>query len=299
MDHPPAYDHPEAGTMLNLAVTGIASGVAYAAIGVCLVLIYQISNLINVSMGIVAGIGAFTTVSVYDSGVSLIVSGLVGVAVGALVAAAQGLIFAFWFSDASTTTRTAVSIAMTVTLLAAAQRLFGHDPRLFPLLLDGRAVTIGSVRVQWVNIIAVFVLVLVAAGLRLGQQHTRMGAKMRAVSLRPQTAELLGVRSRRIVVGVWACAGAAATAGLLVVTPTRQSDLTSMTLLVVPALAAALLGGLKDYRLVIVAGLAIGLLEALALSWDVLAQYRQALSFLVIVVGLLFTQRAVVWDERR
>ena len=57
--------------MFNLAVTGIASGVAYAAIGLCLVLTYQISGLINVSQGIVAGVGAFTTASVYDHDVSL------------------------------------------------------------------------------------------------------------------------------------------------------------------------------------------------------------------------------------
>jgi branched-chain amino acid transport system permease protein len=285
--------------LFNLAVTGIASGVAYAAIGLCLVLTYQISGLINVSQGIVAGVGAFTTASVYDHDVSLALAVVVGVLAGALLAAGQGVILAVWFFDASSTIRTSVTIAMTVTLLAGAERVFGHEPRLFPLLLGGHAVTVGTVRVQWVNVVALCVLLIVAGGLRAAERHTRMGAKMRAVSLRPHTAELLGVRSRRIVIGVWAFAGAAATAGLLVVTPTRQSDLTSMTLLVVPALAAALLGGLKDYRLVIVAGLAIGMLEAMALSWGVVAQYRQALSFLVIVVGLLFTQRAVVWDERR
>lgn len=285
--------------MFNLAVTGIASGVAYAAIGLCLVLTYQISNVINVSQGIVAGVGAFTTVSIYGHNVSLPLAVLGGIAMGALLAALQGLILAVWFSASTSTTRTAVSIAMTVSLLASAQRVFGHDPRLFPLLLGGHTVILGTARIQWIDILALCLLALVAGALRLGQQHTRMGVKMLAVSLRPHTAELLGVRSRRIVIGVWAFAGAAATAGLLVVTPTRESDLTSMTLLVVPALAAALLGGLRDYRLVIVSGLAIGLVEAMALSWGGVAQYRQALSFLVIVLGLLVTQRAVVWDERR
>ena len=285
--------------MLQLAIAGLAAGVAYSALAACLVLVHQVSEVINVSQGIVGAIGAYVVLVLDGRDVPLAAAVPIGVAAGALVSAVIGLIFAVGFVEADVTTKTAASIAMTIALLAVAQRGFGRDPKLFPVLLGGRVVEIGSVVIAWASLIGAAALVVVGVGLHVATRHTRMGVRMWAVSVRPRTAELLGVRRRAVAAAVWGLAGAIATAGLLVVTPTRQSDLGAMTMLVVPGLAAAMIGGLRSIPVALVSGVASGMTESLLLNWPSISQYRQALSFAVIVVVLLASQWKAVWDEAR
>lgn len=285
--------------MLQLAIAGLAAGVAYSALAACLVLVHQVSEVINVSQGIVGAIGAYVVLVLDGRDVPLAAAVPIGVAAGALVSAVIGLIFAVGFVEADVTTKTAASIAMTIALLAVAQRGFGRDPKLFPVLLGGRVVEIGSVVIAWASLLGAAALVVVGVGLHVATRHTRMGVRMWAVSARPRTAELLGVRRRAVAAAVWGLAGAIATAGLLVVTPTRQSDLGAMTMLVVPGLAAAMIGGLRSIPVALVSGVAIGMTESLLLNWPSISQYRQALSFAVIVVVLLASQWKAVWDEAR
>lgn len=285
--------------MLQLAIAGLAAGVAYSALAVCLVLVHQVSEVINVSQGIVGAIGAYVVLVLDGRDVALTAAVPIGVATGAAVSAMIGLVFAIGFAEADVTTKTAASIAMTIALLAVAQRLFGRDPKLFPVLLGGRVVEIGSVVVSLASLVGAGALVAVGLGLHVATRHTRAGVRMWAVSVRPRTAELLGVRRRAVAAAVWGLAGAIATAGLLVVTPTRQSDLGAMTMLVVPGLAAAMIGGLRSIPVALASGVAIGMTESLLLDWPSIAQYRQALSFAVIVVVLLASQWKAVWDEAR
>lgn len=285
--------------MTQLAIAGLAAGIAYSAIGVCLVLVRQVSDLVNVAQGIIGGIGAYSMLAANRHGAPLTVAVPVGVATGAIIAGTIGFILARGFAAADATTKTAASIGVTIALLAVAQRVFGHEPELFPVLLGGRFVTIGSVVIAVVTLVGAGALVVFGIILHVGVRRTRVGVRMWAVCLRPKTAELLGVRRTAITVATWALAGAVSTAGLLVVTPTRQSDLTAMTVLVVPALAAALVGGLRSIPVALAAGVTIGMSESVLLEWSSVAQYRQALSFVVIVVVLLVTQRKAVWDEAR
>jgi len=64
-------------------------------------------------------------------------------------------------------------------------------------------------------------------------------------------------------------------------------------------LAAAMIGGLRSIPVALASGVAIGMTESLLLNWPSISQYRQALSFAVIVVVLLASQWKAVWDEAR
>lgn len=285
--------------MINLVIAGAASGVAYAALGICLTLTHYVSNAINVSQAIVGGIGAFVFVRLYDTQESVWLPLAAGLLVSILVSVIQGTIMATWFARVGSATTTAATIAMAIALLALARRIFGYSPQVFPLLISGSVIRIEEINVPVVTIGALVVLILLVLGLRVAFTWTRMGLRVRAVSLLPRTAEILGVRSRVVVPVVWGLAGALATLGLLVVMPTRQADLSAITLLVVPALAAALLGSMRHFELVLIAGLGIGVIESVLLAWPAVAPYRQGFSFIVILAALLVGQRKAVWHEAR
>jgi branched-chain amino acid transport system permease protein len=83
------------------------------------------------------------------------------------------------------------------------------------------------------------------------------------------------------------------------VAPTRPSNFLSLSLLVMPAMAAALLGGLRNLGGAAVGGVLIGVIEGAGTSLRQFSEYRQVLPFLVVVAALLWLQRGEVWDAAR
>lgn len=85
----------------------------------------------------------------------------------------------------------------------------------------------------------------------------------------------------------------------ILVAPTRQADFPSLSLLVVPGLAAALLGAFRSFGLTVAAGFGIGILQGVAVRWENVGTYRSTFPFLIILIVLLWSQRGEVWDEAR
>lgn len=116
--------------------------------------------------------------------------------------------------------------------------------------------------------------------------RTAIGRSMRAVSENPQLAGVAGIDVRHVVRFVWLLgAGLAAiagiTAGLLVqIRPQMGFDL------LLPLFAAAILGGIGSVPGAMLAGLIVGLSEALAVQL-IGAEWRAAVSFFILVLVLL------------
>ncbi|WP_258567127.1 hypothetical protein [Microbacterium sp. Se5.02b] len=86
---------------------------------------------------------------------------------------------------------------------------------------------------------------------------------------------------------------------IIIVAPSQSNDATSLSMLIVPAAAAALLGGFRRLDLAVVGGIVLGVLGGLVAQIDEVALVRNFLPFLFIVVLLLWTQRKEVWDAAR
>ncbi len=285
--------------MLDSALSGLPSGGAYALVGVAVVLLYRLAGVMSIAVSVFGAFGAFVMVASFDRGLSLGLAVPLGIVAGAVLSAAMGLVMAWLFPDSDAITRSVVTIGMAITLLAVSSRLFGDTPRSFPPLFPGSSFTVSGVVVTATNVLAVVLAIVLAGALWLLLHSTRIGVRMMAMSSRPVSAELLGVPLGLYTVAVWATGGAVATIAPILAAPTRQADFTSLSLLVVPGLAAALLGAFRSFTLTVLAGLGIGVLEALAVRWEAISTYRNALPFLVILVVLMWAQRAEVWDDAR
>jgi branched-chain amino acid transport system permease protein len=290
--------------MLDLAVAGLAGGGVYALIGVCLVLSYRVGAVINFSQTFSATLAVFTMTELIDGhGWSLWPAVLVALVIGGLIAGAQGLVMVRLFGDASVLIRSTVTIGMAISFFGLTVRIFHDTLRNFPTMFKGLHVKLGAVTVTG-SVIASLVGALgisLAVWLVLGR--TRLGVILRAVSGRPTTAELMGVRTTRYVILVWAVAGVLTTAAILLVAPTRRS-IPNISFLVVPALAAAVIGSMRSFSLTVAGGLAIGMIESVAQKWAKpdgfsIANYRPGLAFVMVTLALLWTQRRQTWAEER
>ncbi|MGW5051611.1 branched-chain amino acid ABC transporter permease [Actinokineospora sp. NPDC004072] len=284
--------------LVSAAIAGLATGGAYALMGLSTLLTYRLVAVVNFAQAAVGAFGAFAMVVLYEAGLPLPLAVPAGLAVAALLHMGLGVVMVRWFAEAGEGVKAAVTIAVYTGLVALGLRLFGaQHPRRFPSPFDAPALTVGGVVVTWTAVLTMVLAVLFAVGPALLLRHTRLGLLLRAMAERPTTAELIGVRVPRLSMVVWGSAGAASALAIMIVAPQLASDFSSQTLLITPALAAALIGGFSSFAWTFVGGVGLGVLQGLASTVTQLQQYRGVLPFLVILVVLVWTRRRDRWDE--
>ena len=286
--------------MLEGALAGLAAGGLYAVLGVCLTLMARLVRVVNFAQAATGMFGGFCAVwLVTKAGMPVWIGSVIGVLIGGLLAAAIGWIAATWLSEASTTTRSAMTVGPLLLLISLSFILFGNKPQPFTPIIAGPAFSAGGVVISQVTVWTVGMAVVVAIGVHFLLTRTRIGTQLRALSERPTTAELLGIRSRPLSIAVWFATGIISAIAIVIVAPSQSNDATSLSMLIIPAAAAALLGGFKRLDLTVVGGLVLGVLGGLVAQINEISLVRNFLPFLFIVVLLLWTQRKEVWDAAR
>ena len=285
--------------MLQGAFAGLAAGGVYAVIAVCLTLMAQLVRVINFSQAAIGMFGAFLAVSFSGMGIPQVPAIALGIILGALLSAGLGWIIATWLPEASISARSAVTVAALLLLISISFILFGTKPKMFRALFSGPAFTLEGVVISQVTVVIVILALVVALAAKLVLGKTSIGVKLRAIADRPVAAELLGVPVKPLAIGVWAVTGLIVGIATAIVAPTQTSDAMSLSMLVISASAAALLGGFKRLDLALIGGLLLGMAQGAAAQFSQLILLRDWIPLIVIVVFLLWNQRREVWDAAR
>ncbi len=287
-------------TLLTSAVAGLAAAGAYAILGVCAVFTYRLVAVVNFTGAAIGAAGTFLLIVLTEGGVPLWPAVLIGIAGGTLVGVLLGLILTFLFAGAGASTKAAVTVALLVGLIAIGLRLTGgQHPRVMPDLFPGSAFRLAGVEVTVAAVLTIGLALLFTVLADRFLNGTRMGLHLRALSERPMAAELLGVKVKLLSILVWGATGAFTTLALMIIAPQRSPNFMSLSMLVVPALAAALVGLFRSFWIALAGGILLGVVEGLVSGIDAVSQYRGAIPFLVILAVLLWSQRKARWDEAR
>ncbi|MGG6894346.1 branched-chain amino acid ABC transporter permease [Rhizobium sp. BR 315] len=286
--------------LFTAAVAGLSAGGAYAILGVCAIFTYRLVAVVNFTGAAIGAMGTFIMVALHEAGMPLLPATLLGIAVGALAGVLIGLVMTTWFANANASTKAAVTAALLVGIIAIGLRLTGgQHPHYFPELIPGSAFRLAGVEVTWAAVTTLLLSVVFTVLTEQFLARTRIGLQLRALSQRPMAAELIGIRVRLLALGVWAVTGGVTSFALMIIAPLRSPDFSSLSLLVVPALAAALIGAFASFRAALLGGVTIGVLEGAVSTIDLISQYRSTVPFIVILAVLLWSQRGARWDEAR
>lgn len=288
------------GALLQGALSGLAAGGVYAVFAVTLTLMSRLVRVVNFAQAATGMFASFIAVWFASQlGMPVWLATVAGILVGALLSAIIGWIAATWLSEADLSTRSAMTVAPFLLLMSLSYIMFGNRPQPFAPLFSGAAFSFAGVVVSWVTVVTVSLAVVVAAAAALLLRKTTIGTRLRALSDRPTTAELIGIASKPLSVGVWAVTGAIGAITILIIAPTQSNDAVSLSMLIIPAAAAALLGGFKRLDLAVVGGLLLGLINGVVAQVGELALVRNFVPLLFIVILLLWSQRKEVWDAAR
>lgn len=286
--------------MLQGALAGLGAGGLYAVLAVCLTLMSRLVRVVNFAQAATAMMGSYVAVwLVSRHGWAVWPATGVGILIGAALSALLGMIITTWLAESPISSRSAVTVAALLLLMSLSFILFGNKPQPYRPLISGPAFDIGDVVVSRVTLLIIAIAAAIAVVSRLLLSHSTIGIKLRALSERPTTAELTGIPARPYAVSVWAVTGAFATLVISLVAPSQSNDAVSLSMLVVPSAAAALLGGFRRLDLAVAGGLILGALEGAAAQLEQLSVARHFLPLLAIVGLLLWRQRKEVWDAAR
>jgi branched-chain amino acid transport system permease protein len=284
--------------ILSALIVGLSAGAFYAVLGVGLTLMSILTRVINFSLVAVGVFGAFLSIRfIPQVPTPLIV--LIAIAVAAILSGALGWIISTWLAEASTTARSAVTVASLLMLVSLSYLLFGTRPQQLRPLLVGPALVSGQIAITKVGLAMLIAAIVLAIAAKLILTKTPVGVRLRAISDRQTAAELLGINVKVLQIGVWAAVGAVLGLIVSINGNTQAPDAISMVTLIIPGAAAALVGAFKRLDLTIVGGLIVGGAQGVLTAFPALILLRDWVPIVVIVLFLLWNQRKEVWDVAR
>ncbi len=119
------------------------------------------------------------------------------------------------------------------------------------------------------RLLLALIVVAVTIVLTVVFRVTRFGLATRAAAENEKGALLVGIAPDRIAAVSWALASVLAGFAVVLIEPISGISATTTSLLVIPALAAALMGRLESFAITAATGLAIGMVQSLILGYVV------------------------------
>ncbi|MDT4938767.1 MAG: hypothetical protein QOG80_2438 [Pseudonocardiales bacterium] len=256
--------------LIAYTIFGLVTASIYAIAASGLVVTYTTSGVFNLAHGAVGMFGAFTYWQLrfawgWPAWLALLV--LLGV-LAPLFGCALEKVLMRNLSDAAEVTKLAVTIGVLVALVGAS--LWIWDPqtsRPFPAFFAGNKVKVLGVPVTCDQLITVGIGVVIAIGLRILLYRTRIGLDMRAVVDNRALVMLNGGRPDRASMFSWALGSTLACLAGILIAPYLQLAALPLTLLVINAYAAAVIGRLRSLALTAVGAIIIGLLQSYAVGY--------------------------------
>jgi branched-chain amino acid transport system permease protein len=273
-------------TFLPFLISGLGIGAVYALSGVGLVVLFRATGVLNFAFGAVGALGAHVAWQVLEWRLPLAIAILAAVVVSALVSFLYGRFLAPLLSQRDTVVRAVGTLALALVLIAVMGVIWGELPRRLQFPTDQMFLTLFGVRLTYTRILALLLAVLMVGAITALLSRTRLGLDMRALANDRDLSAILGVRIRHTETAAWVITGVfAGLAGLLLGDLVRLQG-TFLTFLVIPAIAAAILGQLRSLWITAIGGLSIGIAEAVLTPIAAISPYRAAAPFVIALIAV-------------
>jgi branched-chain amino acid transport system permease protein len=273
-------------------VLGLALGGVFAMSGVGLVVLYRATGVLNLAYGAIGAVGALVTWSLLDrTGMPEAPAFLICVLFGGVATLVYGVLFGPPFAGRDPLVKAVATLGFLLILLGLMQWVWGRDAHSITLPTSRWNYELGDVRVSWTQIIGLAFPIVVTAGTAFFLRVTKLGTAMRSLANDREITAMLGVPVRRVEAAAWFGSGLVCGAAGLLLSNLVGLDIAGLTFLVIPALAAALIGQLRSLWVTLAAGIVIGIVQSCLTAFEEVAEYRQLTPFVLAIVALLWIAR--------
>jgi ABC-type branched-subunit amino acid transport system ATPase component/branched-subunit amino acid ABC-type transport system permease component len=284
---------------LQFAVLGLGAGGAYAIAGIGLTQVYRGSGVLNLAHGAMAFFAAVLFVWAYQNWhLPFGVAALIAVVAAALIGTLVEVLVMRKLRDAAPLVRIIATLGVMAILQQAVPLIFGanfQNQNVQSFYPQGSLSLGGSVSLTYDRLTVVGVTLVLGLALRMVMSGTKFGLATTAGAENPLVAATMGVNTKLVGMLNWMIGSAlAGLAGVLLIPILASLAPDPLVLLIIPTLAAAMIGRFSSYGLTIAGGLLIGIGQSLLVEYQtsIFGQtlsggWPDALPFLVIIVILI------------
>jgi branched-chain amino acid transport system permease protein len=273
---------------MQLLVTGITTGSVYALIALGYVTIYRTSRIVNLAQGAFVMFGAFFTYSFLDElGLPYWLSAILGLLCVVILSLIMYVLVLKPLVKISLVSIILATIGLSILFENLALLKWGGYPKALPAFTGDQVVRIGGMAVFRQSFWVIGLMVVVLVGLYLLTNYTRIGKQMKATATDPGAASLSGVATGRMILLAFAISALIGALGGIAINPISNTMNVSGGVYALWGFVAAVLGGWGSTAGAVVGGLALGIIQNLALGF-VPAGNEDAIAYAVLILFLYF-----------
>jgi branched-chain amino acid transport system permease protein len=278
---------------LQQLLNGLSLGAIYALIALGYTMVYGVLRFINFAHSDIFMVGAF--IGYYIGKLvpeNTVWGGLVVLVVSMVGCAILGMLIERLayrpLRGAATLNVLITAIGVSLLLEYSGQVFFGATPRTFPSVFPSVNFTFGDLVISSNQVVVIVVTTLLMLGLQFIVYRTKIGTAMRAVSLNPKAAQLVGVNNDVVISFTFGLGSAlAAAGGVLYALNYPSIDPLMGVMPGLKAFVAAVLGGIGNIPGAALGGLLLGTVETFV-NGSQWSTYKDAIAFAILIIILLF-----------
>lgn len=277
-------------TTINAILAGIAIGATYGLIALGIVLVYKATRVLNFAQAEIGTISIYLLWFMTTLGLPVLVALIIALVFAALMGVGQELMLRP-LAGAPPLTITVATLGLATFLGSAEITMFGTDPRDVPPIISGAAFRLADIEFIWAQVLSLVLTAALGVGLYLFFKRTIFGLGVLAVAQEQTALRLMGLPLTRVSMFTWASGAVLTTLAGAIIVPTEQLLPFTMTLQLIPALAAALVGGLTSLPGAFLGGIVIGITQNIAkFYWGPSVPGAEYLAVFALIVLVLLVK---------
>jgi ABC-type branched-subunit amino acid transport system ATPase component/branched-subunit amino acid ABC-type transport system permease component len=274
---------------LEFAIIGLATGALYVLFGLGLVIIQKGSGVINFAQGAIGMAGTFVWWGLeHDGLMNPVPAAVVGVLCSALIGCLVHLLIMRPLKNAALLTRVIATLGVLIILQESVTHLYPGPPIVIQSLFPTRTVKVLGATIGVDRLIILAIAAVLTGLLSLLYERSQFGRATAAATENRRALASLGWSPDIVANLNWVLGSALAGFAGILLAPITGLTITGFTLLVVPALAAAVVGRMASFRLTLAAGLVIGIAQAEVSLHTSTNGVADAVPLVLVVLVLIF-----------
>ena len=288
--------------IIEILINGLNVGAIYAMIALGYTMVYGIAKMLNFAHGDLIMVGGYTlcvACATMGSPWFIFAAALIAVVICTVLGVVVEKVAYKPLRGASPLAVLITAIGVSYLLQSLAQIIFGSAARRVAVPELGK-LTLGGLSIKYSTIITLAVTIVIMVGLNLFVKYSKTGRAMIAVSEDKGAAQLMGINVNSIITITFAIGSAlAALAGLFYLLQSPYITNTFGAMPGIKAFTAAVIGGIGSIPGAMVGSLVLGIIESICDSIPLIAPYKDAIEFSILIVILLVRPTGLMGKKRR
>jgi branched-chain amino acid transport system permease protein len=287
---------------LQYLVSGLSQGSIYALVGLGFTLIYAVTKIINFAQGefvMLGGMLSFVLIS--SAGIPMVLALLLSIIIAVAIGAIMYVLAIRSARKASVVSLIIITIGAAILIRGIAGEIWGVDAVRPPFFTGDKPISFFGALIHPQALWIVGTTLVITILLQIFLSHTMLGKALKASSINPEAARLVGIDTRAMGLVAFGLAAALGAIGGVVMAPLILTSYQVGIMLGLKGFVAASIGGFMSPIATVIGGIFLGVVESLAVGVDwgpFTSAYKDAIALVILLAILLIRAGRLAAEER-